>query len=143
VLAALYQKRWHVEVDFRNIKTTLGMNILSCKTPEMCLKEIWTYFLANNLIRLFMSQAAFNYDLLPRQLSFKHAVQVWLTYALLDKVIDEHMLALLAKRQVGKRAGRFEPRAVKRRPKAYPLLMIPRAEAKQAVMKNSHPKKIK
>jgi hypothetical protein len=101
-LAALYQKRWHVEVDFRNIKTTLGMNILSCKTPEMCRKEIWTYFLANNLIRLFMSQAAFNYDLLPRQLSFKHAVQVWLTYALLDKVIDEQMLALLAKRQVGK-----------------------------------------
>jgi hypothetical protein len=142
-LAALYQKRWHVEVDFRNIKTTLGMNILSCKTPEMCRKEIWTYFLANNLIRLFMSQAAFNYDLLPRQLSFKHAVQVWLTYALLDKVIDEHMLALLAKRQVGKRAGRFEPRAVKRRPKAYPLLMIPRAEAKKAVMKNGHPKKIK
>ncbi len=142
-LAALYQKRWHVEVDFRNIKTTLGMNILSCKTPEMCRKEIWTYFLANNLIRLFMSQAAFNYDLLPRQLSFKHAVQVWLTYALLDKVIDEHMLALLAKRQVGKRAGRFEPRAVKRRPKAYPLLMIPRAQAKQAVMKNGHPKKIK
>jgi hypothetical protein len=57
-LAALYQKRWHVEVDFRNIKTTLGMNILSCKTPEMCRKEIWTYFLANNLIRLLMSQAA-------------------------------------------------------------------------------------
>jgi hypothetical protein len=64
----------------RNIKTTLGMNILSCKTPEMCRKEIWTYFLANNLIRLLMSQAANNYDLLPRQLSFKHAVQVWNTY---------------------------------------------------------------
>jgi hypothetical protein len=56
-LAALYQKRWLVEVDFRDIKTTLGMNILSCKTPELCRKEIWTYFLANNLIRLLMSQA--------------------------------------------------------------------------------------
>jgi hypothetical protein len=53
------------------------------------------------------------------------------------------MLALLAKRQVGKRAGRIEPRAVKRRPKAYPLLMIPRAEVRQAVMKNGHPKKVK
>jgi hypothetical protein len=67
-VGALYQKRWHVEVDFRNINTTLGMNILSCKTPEMCRKEIWTYVLANNLIRLLMSQAANNYDLLPRQL---------------------------------------------------------------------------
>jgi IS4 transposase len=56
-LAALYQKRWLIEVDFRDIKTTLGMNILSCKTPELCRKEIWTYFLANNLIRLLMSQA--------------------------------------------------------------------------------------
>jgi hypothetical protein len=119
------------------------MNILSCKTPEMCRKEIWTYFLANNLIRLLMSQAACNYGLLPRQLSFKHAVQVWNTYALLDKVIDEEMLALLARRQVGNRGGRIEPRAIKRRPKAYPLLMIPRAEARQAVMKNGHPKKIK
>jgi hypothetical protein len=113
-LAALYQKRWHVEVDFRNIKTTSGMNILSCKTPEMCRKEIWTYFLANNLIRLFMSQAAFNYDLLPRQLSFKHAVQVWNTQVMLDKLIDEEMLRLLAKRQVGNRNGRIEPRAVKK-----------------------------
>ncbi|MFQ3197255.1 MAG: IS4 transposase [Paraglaciecola sp.] len=88
-LGARYKKRWHVEVDFRNIKTTLGMNIISCKTSDMCRKEIWTYFLANNLIRLLMSQAAFNYGLLPRQLSFKHAVQVWNTYVLLDKVVDE------------------------------------------------------
>jgi hypothetical protein len=53
------------------------------------------------------------------------------------------MLTLLAKRQVGKRNGRIEPRAVKRRPKAYPLLMVPRAQTRQAVMLNGHPKKIK
>ncbi|MDT8385653.1 MAG: hypothetical protein RRB22_14690, partial [Gammaproteobacteria bacterium] len=35
---------WHVEVDFRNIKTTLGMETLSCKTPEMAEKEMWVYF---------------------------------------------------------------------------------------------------
>ncbi|MFT4806747.1 MAG: hypothetical protein ACI9LX_000061 [Paraglaciecola sp.] len=62
---------------------------------------------------------------------------------MLDKVIDEEMLALLARRQIGNRPGRMEPRAVKRRPKAYPLLMIPRAEARQAVLKNGHPKKMK
>ncbi len=89
-----------------------------------------------------MSQAANNYDLLPLQLSFKHEVQVWNTYALLDKVVDEEVLTLLAKRQVDKRNGRIEPRVVKRRPKAYPLLMIPRAQARQAVMNNGHPKKM-
>ena len=55
VLGALYKQRWHVEVDFRNIKTTLGLAVLSCKTPVMCQKEIWVYFLASNLIRLLMS----------------------------------------------------------------------------------------
>jgi hypothetical protein len=43
-LGALFKQRWHVEVDFRNIKTTLGLVVLSCKTPEMCQKEMWGTF---------------------------------------------------------------------------------------------------
>lgn len=129
-LSALFKQRWHVEVDFRHLKTTLGLVVLSCKTPEMCQKEIWVYFLANNLIRLLMAQAAVEHNLLPRQLSFKHTVQLWNTYSLLKKPLDDLMFALIAKRIVGKRPGRMEPRAVKRRPKPYKLLMIPRAEAR-------------
>jgi IS4 transposase len=51
-LKALYQDRWHVELDLRNIKTTLGMEMLSCRSPAMAEKEIWVYLLAYNLIRL-------------------------------------------------------------------------------------------
>jgi IS4 transposase len=51
-LKALYRDRWHVELDLRNIKTTLGMEMLSCRTPAMAEKEIWVYLLAYNLIRL-------------------------------------------------------------------------------------------
>ena len=40
-LTALYKDRWHVELDLRNIKTTLGMAHLSCRTPAMAIKEIW------------------------------------------------------------------------------------------------------
>jgi hypothetical protein len=90
-----------------------------------------------------MSQTAFNQGLLPRQLSFKHAIQVWNTCALLGKLIDEEMLALFAGRVVCNRPGRIELRAVKRRPKAYSLLMRPRAEARQEIMNNGHQKKIK
>lgn len=50
-LKALYKKRWDVELNFRHLKTTLGMNILRAKTPAMCRKELWTYLLAYNLIR--------------------------------------------------------------------------------------------
>jgi len=35
--------RWGVELDLRNIKTTLGMEQLRCKTPEMARKELWVY----------------------------------------------------------------------------------------------------
>ena len=90
-----------------------------------------------------ISQAAFIHDLRPRQLSFKLAVQIWNTYSLLNKLIDDELFALIAKRKVGTRPGRIEPRAVKRRPKAYKLLMIPRNEARKDILKNGHPKKVK
>ncbi len=68
-LADLYTQRWHIELDLRNIKTTLGMEVLRCKTPDMVEKELWVNLLAYNLIRLLMAQAALASGLLPRELS--------------------------------------------------------------------------
>lgn len=147
-LKTLYKRRWQIEVDFRNIKTTMGMNILSCKSPEMIEKEIWVTFLAYNLIRLLMAQAALLADILPRQISFKHTLQLWLSWNQKAYLSDHNvnislLFILIAQQQVGKRPGRIEPRAVKRRPKAYPLLMKPRALARADVRENGHPKKLK
>lgn len=64
-----------------NIKTTLGMERLSCQTHAMAIEEIWIYLLASNLIRLMMAQAALLAHRLPRQLSFKQAVQIWVAWA--------------------------------------------------------------
>ncbi len=77
MLKVLYRQRRHVELDLRNLETTLGMEHLRCKTPAMALKELWVYLLAYNLIRLLMAQAAVVADQIPRQLSFKHVVQMW------------------------------------------------------------------
>ena len=66
-IKCLYRDRWHVELDLRNIKTTLGMEKLSCQTPDMAVKEVWVYLLAYNLIRLMMAQAALQSGLLPRR----------------------------------------------------------------------------
>jgi hypothetical protein len=146
-LKLLYKKRWNIELDFRAIKTTMGMETFSCKTPEMNEKEMWVYLLAYNLIRLLIAQAALLSDLLPRQISFKHALQLWLgwlSYANHTTKMDvEHLFFLIAQRQVGNRPGRIEPRAVKRRPKPFPLLMQPRGIARNNVLKNGHPKKLK
>ena len=146
-LKLLYRSRWNVEVDLRNIKTTLGMEMLSCKTPEMAEKEIWVYLLAYNLIRLIMAQAALLSDRLPRELSFKHTLQLWGTWGRQGIIASEETLSslfmMIAQQSVGDRPGRIEPRAIKRRPKPYPLLTKPRAIAIDEVKKNGHPKKVK
>lgn len=147
-LEALYKKRWHVEVDLRNIKTTLGMETLSCKTPDMIEKEMWVYLLAYNLIRLLMAQSALLKNILPRQLSFKHTVQLWLAWGQQTQAtgihVDEGLLfVLIAQKTVGNRPGRIEPRAVKRRPKPFPLLMNTREQARDSVRIHGHPKKLK
>jgi hypothetical protein len=144
-LKALYKQRWSIEVDFRNLKTTLGMDVLSCKTPDMAEKEIWIYFLAYNIIRILMAQAAELNDILPRQISFKHALQLWLSCYRQQLGAETIGLVLLVmgQKRVGNRAGRIEPRALKRRQKAYPLLTKPRVHAREGVRKNGHPKKIK
>ncbi len=128
-ISDLYQSRWNIEVDFRNLKTTMGMAELSCKSPEMCEKEIWTYFLANNLIRILMAQTAKNFNLEIRSLSFKNTLQIWNSVSSKFKDAIEmikNFFFLIAGHQVGKRPGRIEPRARKRRASAFTLLMVPR-----------------
>ena len=147
-LKELYQRRWQVELDIRNLKTTLGMTTLSCKTPEMGEKEMWVYLLAYNLIRLIMAQSALLADVLPRTLSFKHTLQLWQAWDGNPKQADDQddtdkLLALVAEQSVGNRPGRIEPRAVKRRPKPYPLLTKTRILAREQVKKHGHPKKLK
>jgi hypothetical protein len=147
-LMSLYRCRWHVELDLRNIKTTLGMERLSCQSPAMAIKEIWVYLLAYNLIRLMMAQTAQLADRLPRQLSFKHTVQLWIAWERhADSTAYDHQISglfvLIAQQRVGDRPGRIEPRAVKRRPKPYPLLTQPRTLAKAHVQKHGHPEKLK
>ena len=52
------------------------MDMLSCKTPSMVLKEIGIHFLAYNGIRLIMAEACVKHDALPWQVSFKGTVQL-------------------------------------------------------------------
>lgn len=130
----LYARRWHVELDIRNIKTTLGMEVLRCLTPSMVAKELWVYFLAYNVIRLLMAQAAQHAGVHPRELSFKHTVQLWSVWTMSAlRTEPAEFFRLIAQLTVGNRRGRTEPRARKRRPKSYPWLKVPRAEARRQI----------
>jgi hypothetical protein len=136
-IAALYRERWKIELDFRSIKTHMGMEMLRCKTPDMIRKEIAVFFLAYNIVRGSLAQAAMLHEKIPRQLSYKSAVQLIiqanqqimvLTGDLLSTALREIFKAM-ASTAVGLQKRKNQPRAIKRRPKAYPLLMIPRDKA--------------
>lgn len=136
-LAQLYARRWHVELDLRNIKTTMGMDVLRCKTPEMVDKELWAGLLAYNLMRLMMAQAAAQTGVDPRQLSFKHTVQMWNQWlshsAGRGQSPPPDLFRLIAQRRVARRPDRIEPRACKRRPKSSKWLKVPRSVARQQI----------
>ena len=141
-LTDLYHERWHVELDIRSLKQYMGMDQLRCKTPFMVEKEIWTHLLGYNLVRKVGAQAAWEKGLSPRQISFTATVQAVLggwddqTKGTKEErlALGQALLQALGKEEVGDRPNRCEPREVKRRPKPYPRLKKPRAEAKAKLL---------
>jgi hypothetical protein len=145
-LTQLYRARWNNELDLRSIKSTMQMDELRCKTPELVRKEIWTHVLAYNLIRTVAAQAAATHDLLPRSISFKGAMQTLEAFQPLiafqpsndaahRSALYQHLLRAIATHQVGDRPDRFEPRAKKRRRDHFAWLTKPRHELKRDMAK--------
>jgi hypothetical protein len=144
-IADLYHQRWHVEVDIRTIKQTMGMNELSCLTPEMLQAEIWTHWLGYNLARLTAAQAALAKGWQPREVSFS-AVRANLesfssglvsgTGEQWQTTVRQLWRAITAHR-VGNRPGRSEPREKKRRAKnKYEPLRQPRQQRRAQLLRD-------
>ena len=138
-LAQLYSLRWNVELDLRNIKTTMGMEVLHCQTPDMNEKELWVHLLAYNVIRLLMAQAANDAGVDPRSLSFKHTSQLWMQWLARGLPASTDLFAMIAQSKVGHRPDRIEPRQRKRRPKPYPWLKKNRHLARVDILLHGRP----
>jgi hypothetical protein len=139
-IGGLYERRWEGEVDIRSIKSTMKMDVLRCKSPEMVEKEIWAHLLAYNLLRTVMAVAASESKVEPRKISFKGAKQTLSAFApKLEAArpeqragLVEAMILAVGYHRVGSRPGRWEPRAWKRRAKPTRRLGHPRCVAKLA-----------
>jgi len=135
-LAKLYLRRWSVELFFRDIKITLGMDVLRCRTPEMVRKEIALHVIAYNLVRGLMQQAAALYEADLTRLSFKGTVDTLRQWTETfngahsrpreQRRLFDQLLKIIAEDTVPSRPERSEPRVRKRRPKNYPLMTRPR-----------------
>ncbi len=130
-IAALQKRRWDAELRFRDIKTAMGMNHLSCKTPEMIRKEITMFMTAYNLVRTMMLEAAQVAGIQASRISFTSAAALteeWMRIVLMRKPgisKNEFMrtfFEMLAENIVPMRPGRSEPRVVKRTEQRFPKM---------------------
>ncbi len=136
-LIALYLRRWRLELCLRDVKTTLGLERLRCQSPTMVRKELLAGLIAHNLIRCVMAEAARSHDAELERLSFKGTLDALRQYCAvmaqastqrLKRKLWMDLLCVVAKNLVPLRPGRSEPRAVKHRPKPFPLLNRPRRQ---------------
>jgi hypothetical protein len=147
-LADLYRQRWDVELFFRDIKTTMGMDVLRCRTPSLVKKEILMHFIAYNAVRRLIVDAAATVDCAPRRIGFKASIQAlrqWepqLHRCAADASEGRRLLgslrAVIGARQVIPRPGRREPRCLKRRPKPFALLTAPRHQIFEVPHRNRY-----
>jgi hypothetical protein len=134
-LIGLYARRWHLELALRHLKTTMGMELLRCQSPDMAEKELLAYLVAYNMIRCLMAQAVAQAGVEMDRISFKGTVDAVRQYTpaihktrskARRRQICDQLLRTIVRDVVPWRPQRQEPRAVKRRPKAYQLLNKPR-----------------
>jgi hypothetical protein len=126
-LAGLFRSRWEIETNFGHLKTTMGMDVLRCKSVEGVLKELTMFALVYNLARLIMLAAAKAQSTPLAQISFVDALR-WLEEAC-------HYEPELELQINPARRNRVEPRVRKRRPKEYPLMKHPRCQLREQLLK--------
>ena len=151
-LAKLYLKRWDVELFFRDLKTTMGMDVLRCQSPAMIRKEILMYFIAYNCIRRLMYEAAEEADIDIRIVSFKGCLQAlrnWESHMNQAEISRAEQFRLISDLYdaitdvtIYQRSGRSEPRCVKRRPKNYQRMTAPRHEMKEVPHRSKYHAKV-
>ena len=126
------------KIDFRKSFMKLGKKTLYSDWSVLQ-NHSYVHFLVYNLIRALMARVAKATEQVPRDVSFKavkqtlNGARVLLLFCpncTLNQV-QAQMVVIIGEHKVGDRPERSEPRAVKRRPKAFKKLQHSRAKARQ------------
>ena len=139
-IVAAYLRRWRLEMCLDDLKTTLGLDALRCKTPHMVHRELLALLIAHNLVRAVMAEAAREHAVPLPRLSFTGTLDALRSFGGASaqarrppqrRRLWAEMLRIIAADLVPLRPDRWEPRAVKRRPKPYPKLNRPRHQYRE------------
>jgi len=140
-LCQLYGLRSHVELNFRYVKEQLDLGELKGKSPESIRKELYSGLLTYNFIRVSMVAAAAEENISPLKLSFTSCWRRLRSELIKLRPTDDceyiaevlrRLLLRLRKCKLPQRTvQRFEPRAVRTRPRPYPILVGNRKKARK------------
>jgi len=145
-----YLRRWRLEMCLDDLKTTLGMETLRCKTPAMVEKEVLMYLIAHNLIRWLMIQAVLEHNVDLERISFKGTIDSLREFSQAmaqarskrkRQAVWDELLRTLAADLLPVRPGRREPRAVKRQHNKYPPLTTARDKFRDPPKRHDRRKK--
>jgi Transposase DDE domain len=128
-LAELYRRRWQVETSLAQLKTTMRMDVLHCKTVPGVLKELTVFVIVYNLVRMVICQSAMLQHIDMERISFVDALR-WLAAPSTGISLTVLIVNPL-------RPHRVEPRVKKRRPKSFPLMITPRQELRQQLIQQA------
>lgn len=140
-----YLRRWRLEMCLDDLKTTLDMDRLRSRSPEMVQREMYCRLIDHNLIRCTMTEAACEHWVLLERISFKGTLDGLRQFTQAMSQARTHkkrrqiwaeLLRTLAADLVPDRPGRREPRAVKRDKNKYPRLTVPRHKFKDRPKRN-------
>ena len=118
-----------METHFAELKTTLKMRKVKCRTEDGVRKELAVYCLVYNLVHAVMLEAARRQGVDPLRISFLDTVR-WLQNA--DPGEDLPDLVVNPRRE-----GRHEPRVTKTRHGSYPVMTRPRNALRKTLKKQA------
>lgn len=130
-----YWRRWSLEMCLDDLKTTLHLESLRSRSPQMAQRELLMRLIAHNLVRCTMAEAAAGHNVPLERISFKGSLDSVRQFSQAmaqarskrkREQLWAELLRTLAADLVAQRPGRREPRAVKRKKNRYPRLVGPR-----------------
>jgi len=140
-LFKLYGYRLHAELNLRYIKDNLDIADLRGKSPDIVRKELYSGLLVYNLIRACMVEAAAEENVSPLELSFTSCwrrirpevikLSTFEDPEEIERLILRLILRLRKCKLPKRKVQRFEPRAVRKRPRTYPILKGDRKQARK------------
>jgi hypothetical protein len=117
---------YNIETSLAQLKTTMQMDVLHCKTVPGVLKELTVFAIVYNLVRMVMLESATLQHTAVERISFLDALR-WLG-------APSTGMPLVALIVIPVRPHRVEPRVKKRRPKSFPFMIKPRQALRQQLV---------